>query len=124
MNLEAFSDNQRQALLDLLTAATYVDGHLASSEDERVGKLLDTMSLASDYERQQCVDASFTKASRASSSPEALAKLVADAAFCFGSPDIKRMALLALDDLLASDKKVTAQESKFLSLVKSAFERQ
>ena len=62
MNLTGFSQDQMQALLDLLIIGMYVDHNLASSEDSRIEQLLDAFKFSSDYERDNFSDAAFTRA--------------------------------------------------------------
>jgi len=60
MNLAGFTEEQKQALLDLLIVGMYADHNLASAEDERVEHLLDTFEFPSDYEGDRFSDAAFT----------------------------------------------------------------
>src|SRR5690242_8559003 len=72
MNITGLTQEQKQALLDLLIIGMYADHNLASAEDERVRRLLDTFKFPSEYERDKFSDAAFTRASRQSGSPEAI----------------------------------------------------
>jgi hypothetical protein len=122
MNLTGFSTQQKAALLDLLVLGMYADGHLASAKDGRLRELLDAMEFPSDYARQQAVDGSFTRMSRQGGSPEGVRQAVRELAGAFTSHDERYQALLALDELLASDDRVTDTEGKFLSLAKQVFQ--
>jgi len=122
MNLAGFSTQQKAALLDLLVLGMYADGHLASAEDGRLRELLEAMEFPSDYARQQAVNASFTRLSRLGGSPEGVRQTAGELARAFTNHDERHQALLALDELLASDDRVTAAEDRFLSLAKDVFQ--
>jgi len=121
MNVAGFTQEQKQALLDLLIIGMYADHNLASAEDARVEELLDTFSFPSDYERDRFSDAAFTRASRQSGSPEAIRAYVSQVAGHFPTPEIRMRALDILDDLLTSDGRVTSEESKLLSATREVF---
>lgn len=122
MNLTGFTQEQKDALLDLLIVGMYADHNLASAEDDRVQKLLDTLAFASDYERDKFSDAAFTRASRQSGSPEAIHAFVAQAASHFPTPDVRKKAYDVLEDLLTSDGRVSAEENTLLNATWDAFE--
>src|SRR6516162_5297584 len=115
MNITGLTQEQKQALLDLLIIGMYADHNLASAEDERVGRLLDTFRFPSEYERDKFSDAAFTRASRQSGSPEAIRAYVGQIAGHFPTREIRQRAYDILDDLLTSDGKVTSEESKLLT---------
>jgi hypothetical protein len=122
MNITGLTQEQKQALLDLLIIGMYADHNLASAEDERVGRLLDTFRFPSEYERDKFSDAAFTRASRQSGSPEAIRAYVGQIAGHFPTREIRQRAYDILDDLLTSDGKVTSEESKLLTATKETFQ--
>jgi hypothetical protein len=122
MNLDGFSQGQKEALLDLLVLGMYADGHLATVEDECVQELLKAMEFTSDYARDQFADACFTRVRHKAGSPEKMEAQVRELAKCFSGREDRYQALLALDELLASDDRVTGAEGKFLALVKAVFQ--
>lgn len=122
MNIEGFTHEQKQALLDLLIVGMYADHHLASPEDDRIQKLLDAFQFASDYERRSFSDAAFTRTRSWISSPEAIKTYVAELAVQFPTREIRRRTYETLDGLLTSDNRVTSEESQLLSTAKQAFE--
>src|SRR5687768_5260813 len=71
MNLNDFTEAQRQALLDLAMLAMYADGHLAAAEDERIQRLLTAMGFSTDYDRGKHFDASVSRVSRHSATAAA-----------------------------------------------------
>jgi hypothetical protein len=122
VNTRGFSDKQKAALLDLLVLGMYQDRHLAAAEDDRIKSLLDSLDLASDYARQQFVDASFARVNKHAQTAEAIRSAVFDCASNFKEEKERRQALEALAELLASDNRVTAEENRFLAIVEEALE--
>ena len=122
MNTKGFSDEQKEALLDLLVLGMYQDGHLAAAEDERIKLLLSGYDLSSSYARQQYTDASFARVSKHQLSKESIRSAVFACAVHFKSEAQRRQALDTLAELLASDNKVTNEENSFLVMVEQALE--
>jgi uncharacterized tellurite resistance protein B-like protein len=123
MDINQFTEQQKQVLLDLVTLAMYADGHLASAEDERVLRLLGSMGFATDYDRNQHYDAAITRVSRHSQTTESARAYAATLAETFTRPEQRRMVEEMLDDVVTSDRCVTPQESSLLSVVKEALQR-
>src|SRR6187397_1357150 len=122
MNITGFTEEQKQALLDLLIVGMYADHNLASAEDKLVGQLLDAINFPSDYERQKFSDAAFTRVSRQSGSPEAIRSCVSQLADHFPKSQIRKRAYDILDDLLTSDGRISSEESKLLSTMREFFQ--
>jgi hypothetical protein len=121
MNITGFAESEKQALLDLLVLGMYADGHIAAVEDARLQRLLDTMPLTSEHARQKVVDASVTKVRRLGVSADSIRGQVAELAKAFSAPEVRRRVCDVLDDLLASDSKVSDQEQAFVAVVREAF---
>jgi uncharacterized tellurite resistance protein B-like protein len=122
MNITGFTPEQKQALVDLLIVGMYADHNLASAEDERIQKALDTFQFQSDYERQTFSDAAFARASRQTGSPEAIRAYVTQLASHFQTQDVRRRAYDILNDLLTSDSHVSSEESQLLSVTREVFQ--
>ena len=122
MNITGFTQEQKQALLDLLLIGMYADHNLASAEDQRIQQLLDTFQFPSEYEREKYSDAAFTRASRQSASPEAIRAYVSQIVGHFPNREIRQRAYGILDELLTSDSKVTSEESELLKATKDIFQ--
>ncbi len=118
MNLDDFSEPQRQALLDLVVLAMYMDGNLASSEEVRVEELLAGMGLTDEYERNRVFDASVTRVRQQAGTPEAAQAWAAKLAKNFITPDHRRRVYNALDKVTALDGQVSTEESKFLAVLR------
>lgn len=123
MNIKDFTEQQKQALLDLVTLAMYADGHLASAEDERVLRLLGTLGFATDYDRSKYYDAAVSRVSRHSQTAESARAYAHTQAQTFATREQRRLVTQALDDIVTSDSHVSDSESSFLSLVREVLER-
>jgi len=122
MNLTGFTDTQRQALLDLTMLAAYADGHLASAEDERIGRLLTALGCDTDYDRAKHYDASVSRISRHSATADAARGHAMQLARQFTSPEHRHQVLAVLDDLVTSDHSIAAKECGFLAVVREALQ--
>ena len=122
MNITGFTQEQKQALLDLLIVGMYADHNLASAESERVDQLLDVFKFPSDYERDRFADAAYTRGRNQSGTPEAVQKCATQLATHFPTREIRQRAYDILDDLLTSDGRITSEESQLLTATKAAFQ--
>ena len=123
LDLKDFSGEQRQALLDLLVMAMYADRHLALAEDARVHRLLGAMEIESPSERQRQFDAAISRAREHSESSEAGAAQAVLLAQKFTTRQLRGVALNLLEDLMGSDRQVTAEEKRFLSVIEGIFRK-
>ena len=121
MNLQGFTELQKQALLDLLVLGMYSDRHLASAEDDRLERLLASFQFPTDYARQQFVDASFTRVRQRPITAEGVRAFVGELAALFPDQATRLLAVEALENLLASDQRVTEEETRFGAVVKEVF---
>ena len=119
--LADFTNEQKQALMDLLILGMYADRNLASAEEACVQSLLGSFQFPSDSERDSFSDAAFTRTSRHTSSPDAVRAYVNDLAKRFAAPDMRRTVYERLNQLLTSDGRVTTEESQLLAAVRTAF---
>ena len=53
MEISRLTESQRRALLDLLILAMYADGHLDLGEDARLQRLLTSMGVDTEYDRDR-----------------------------------------------------------------------
>ena len=121
MDLTGFTDQQKQALVDLLVLGMYADGNLDLIEDEKVRKMLDTIQFSSDSTRQNFIDASFARARKHGGSPESTRNYVAEIARHFSTPALRRQIYTALEDSLTSDRKMADKECELLLVVSEEF---
>jgi hypothetical protein len=121
MNLTNFTDEQKQALLDLLIMGMYADSNLADVEDRKIEGVAATIKFSPESERKRFIDASITRARQHLGSPQSAHAFVADIAKHFPTPDIRQKAYADLEELLASDNKVVDKENQLLGVVKDEF---
>jgi hypothetical protein len=75
------------------------------------------MEFSSDSARQQFVDASFARARKHESSPEATRTFVGEIAKNFSTPEIGHRVYATLEDLLSSDNQIADRERQLLAVV-------
>ena len=121
MDLNAFTDLQKQALVDLLTLGMYADGNLDLIEDELARGVLNSIPFSSDSARQYFIDASFTRARKNSASPEAARKYVAHIGNKFSTQSLRCQARDALEESLKSDNQLADRERELLAMVAEEF---
>lgn len=121
MNLTAFNDSQKQALIDLLVLGMYADGNLDLIEDEKVRRILDSISFSSDSARQYFIDSSFARARQHNVSPESQRGYISLIAKQFTTPASRREVYNALEDSLSSDNKIADKERELLAIVMDEF---
>jgi uncharacterized tellurite resistance protein B-like protein len=121
MIITDFSATQRQALLDLLVLAMYVDGHLTLAEDARLKRLLTAMGCETDYDRNRLADAAVTRVRQHSLTAQAAREHALELSRHFIITEHRRQVCDWLDDLLASDGRVDPQEGQFISVIKELF---
>ena len=122
MNLNLFTDAQKQALLDLATLAMYADGHLAAAEDARVLRLLGLMGF-SDSERDRSYDAAVARVSRHSQNVESARSYAATLAHTFTTREQRQTVQQVLEEIVNSDRHVSIQENDFLALATEALQK-
>jgi uncharacterized tellurite resistance protein B-like protein len=121
MHLKKLSLEQRNALLDMLVVGMYSDAHLARTEDARIERILGAMGFAAKFERDREFDAAVTRV-RQHSDPVAANRVVsANVAHSFPSRSDRNEVIKALTELIGSDSRVTAEETRFLETVKASF---
>ncbi len=123
MNIETFSEPQRQALLDLVILAMYADGHLAKLEDGRVHLLLGAMGFHSSFERNTHYDAAVSRVSRHSQTAESARAHATALAGSFTTRQQRQTVQEILDDIVITDSHVSAQENNLLSVVSDALQK-
>lgn len=109
---------QRRALLDLLVLAMYVDGHLASSEDVGLRRILGEMGFKSVYDRNKEFDASVTRVRPYAETGDMARKHAATLVVVFGTAEQRQYVASALAEFMVSDHAINAQESRLLTAVK------
>ena len=123
MSINEFSENQKQALLDLVLLAMYADGHLASAEDGKIRRLLEQMGHTTDYDRSRWYDAAISRVRSHPQNPESARLHAQKLAQVFATADEQKLAVQLLDEIMASDGQVAPQENALLSAVKDTLKK-
>ena len=121
MALTDFTDQQKQALVDLLVLGMYADGNLDVIEDEKARRVLDSIAFSSDSARQYFLDASFARARKYNVTPDAARQYIAESAKHFPTPAMRREVYHLLEDSLSSDRTIADLEMRLLAVVAEEF---
>ena len=121
MSLTEFTDQQKQALVDLLVLGMYADGNLDLIEDEKARRVLDSIQFSSDSARQYFLDASFARARKHGADPKTTRSYLSEIARSFPTPALRRKVYTALEDSLTSDRQLAGKEQELLVVVMEEF---
>jgi len=121
MNLTEFTDQQKQALVDLLVLGMYADGNLDLIEDAMVRQVLDTIQFSSNSARQYFIDASFARARKNGGAAKTTQSYVSEIAKTFPTPATRRQVYDALKESLFSDQRMADKETELLAIVSEEF---
>ncbi len=121
MDFSGYTEQQKQALLDLLLYSMYLDGNLSAIEDRRIGELLASMEFPSEDARQRFLDAAYTRTRQRSSSAEGIRSFVTEVAKHFSTPDLRRRTFNLLESMVSSDNSVVDKERTLLAVVREEF---
>ncbi len=121
MDFDGFSNEQKQALVDLLIFGMYLDGNLTAVEDRRIVQLLEAMDFASDDARTRFLDAAYTRTRQRGNSPEAIRGFVNQLAGVFDSADVRRRTFNLVSSILASDNEIVERERVLLNVLREEF---
>jgi hypothetical protein len=121
-NITDLTEPQRQALLDLLVLAQYLDRHLESGEDARVKRLLVAMGCQTPYDRQRLFDAAVTRVRQYAESPALARTHAVKLGRAFVTQDQCRRVVALLEDLIVCDGRTTPEEKQFLDTLRDVFQ--
>ena len=121
MELKHLSAEKRNAILDVLVVAMYSDAHLARTEDARIERLLSAMGFAAKFERDREFDAAVTRIRQYSDPVTANREVSQNLAKTFSSSGDRNQIIHSLTELIGSDSRVTAEETRFLETIKATF---
>ena len=121
MDLKHLSAEKRNAILDVLVVAMYSDAHLARTEDARIERLLSAMGFAAKFERDREFDAAVTRIRQYSDPVTANREVSQNLAKTFSSSGDRNQIIHSLTELIGSDSRVTAEETRFLETIKATF---
>lgn len=124
MNLDIadFSSVQRQALLDLLVLAQYLDRHLGTGEDEHLKRLLVAMGCETPFDRQRTLDAAVTRVRPYAETLDTACAHGIKLGQAFTTRDQCAKVFASLEDLIRCDGRVEAPEKQFLDALRDRFQ--
>jgi hypothetical protein len=122
LEISDLNEGQRQALLDLLVLAQYLDRHLGSGEDARVKRLLVAMGCETPYDRQRTWDAAVNRVRDYASTPEMARSRAMKLGGAFVTRDQCQRAVRVIEDLITCDGHVTQAEKDFLDALRDVFQ--
>ena len=121
MEISRLTEPQRQAVIDLLILAMYADGHLDLGENARLQRLLTSMGVDTEYDRDRLLDEAITRlrpceqnATLARARAVQLAQSFTDAEQCRGVYQV-------IEQQMNSDTSVVPAEHEFLSAMRTAW---
>jgi hypothetical protein len=121
MSITEFTDQQKQAVVDLLVLGMYADGNLDLIEDEKARRVLDSIQFKSDSARQYFLDASFARARKHGASAKTTRSYISEIAKSYPTPAMRRQVYTALEDSLTSDRQMAEKECELLLIVSEEF---
>lgn len=120
MEITRLTDQQRQALLDLLILAMYADGHLDLGEDARLQRVLISMGIETEYDRDRLLDDSITRLRQYSQNSKIAREHAVQLAQSFTDAEQCRGVYQLLEQQVNSDNNVVPAEHEFLSALRQA----
>ena len=120
MEITRLTDQQRNALLDLLILAMYADGRLDLEEDARLNRLLVAMGFETEYDRDRQLDDSITRLRQYSQNPQVARTRAMQLAQSFTDPEQCRGVYQLVEQQVNSDNSVVPAEHEFLSAIRQA----
>jgi hypothetical protein len=118
MEISRLTDPQRQALLDILILAMYADGRLDLEEDARLNRVLSSMGVETEYDRDRVLDASITRLRTYSQNPQLARTHAVQLAQSFSDPEQCRGVYQLIEQQVNSDSSVVPNEHEFLSAMR------
>jgi uncharacterized tellurite resistance protein B-like protein len=120
MEISRLTEQQRRALLDLLILAMYADGHLDLGEDARLQRLLTSMGVETEYDRDRELDDSITRLREYSQNSRVARERAVQLVQCFTDAEQRRGVYQLVEQQVNSDTKVVPAENEFLAAVREA----
>ena len=119
--VDGMTQPQREATLDLLIAAMFIDNRVAQNEDESIDTQLAAMAWESGTSPENYVNAATAKIRTALDSNDGLTPLIDGIGMRLGSAQARADALLRCETLLKIDGRMDETESGFMRAVKNVF---
>ena len=119
MEISRLTLQQQAALLEILILAMYADGSLDLDEDARLNRLLTTMGVETEYDRDRVLDDSITRLREYSQTPQLARTHAVKLAQVFTDPEQCRGVYQLIEQQVNSDTKVVPAEHEFLSAMRT-----
>lgn len=120
MEISRLTLQQQAALLEILVLAMYADGHLDLGEDARLNRLLTTMGVETEYDRDRVLDETITRLREYSQNPQSARDHAVQLARAFKDPEQCRGVYQMIEQQVNSDASVAPAEHEFLSAMRQA----
>ena len=116
------TQDQREALFDLITLAPYADSHLTLREEELCESAFVAEGWESEHPKSLFLDQSLARAREAADSDDAMDAYIQQLAAKFSDEASQKEAYGVVHGIIARDG-VNSAESQFLALLQQAFPR-
>lgn len=122
MNLDSFSSEQVDSLLELLILGMYVDGHLADAEDQTIKEFAREAGLRKGYTTEQAIDRAVAAVREVPRDEAGLRAAVERIARVMDEEDVRGAAAEALAAIHTSDANDSLSEVRFHQIVQDVFD--
>lgn len=122
MNLESFSSEQVDGLLELLVLGMYVDGHLADVEDQTIKEFAREAGLRQGYSTERAIDRAITAVRQVPRDEAGLRAAVERIARVMNEEDVRVAGMEALAAIHSSDANDSPSEIQFHQIVQDVFD--
>ena len=120
MEISRLTLQQQAALLEILIVAMYADGRLDLDEDARLNRVLTTMGVDTEYDRDRVLDETITRLRQYSQNPQSARAHAVQLAQSFTDPEQCRGVYQLIEQQVNSDSSVVPAEHEFLSAMRTA----
>jgi hypothetical protein len=120
MEISRLTLQQQAALLEILILAMYADGRLDLEEDARLNRVLTTMGVETEYDRDRVLDDCITRLRNYSQNPQLARTHAVQLAQSFIDPEQCRGVYQLIEQQVNSDSSVVPAEHEFLSAMRTA----
>jgi len=120
MEISRLTLQQQAALLEILILAMYADGRLDLDEDARLNRVLTTMGVETEYDRDRVLDECITRLREYSQNPQMARTHAVQLAQTFKDPEQCRGVYQMIEQQVNSDSSVVPNEHEFLTAMRQA----
>ena len=120
MEISRLTLQQQAALLEILILAMYADGRLDLEEDARLNRILTTMGVETEYDRDRVLDETITRLRTHSQNSQIARNHAVQLAKSFTDPEQCRGVYQLIEQQVNSDNNVAPAEHEFLAAMRQA----